>query len=80
MSSLADYLAKNYLSADPQPSKKSKKRKRKDAEATTGLIIADDDAGWDTKKDKDAGDDDRNMTIAGELRNGDLCLLVANVT
>lgn len=27
---LADYLAKNYLTADPQPEKKSKKRKRKE--------------------------------------------------
>lgn len=40
--SLADYLAKNYLNADPVPEKKSKKRKRK--EATTGIVIADDGA------------------------------------
>ena len=43
--SLADYLAKNYLTADPTPDKKSKKRKRK--ETSSGLVIADDDAvGW----------------------------------
>ncbi|KAF2663854.1 hypothetical protein BT63DRAFT_430108 [Microthyrium microscopicum] len=52
--SLADYLAKNYLSADTP--KKSKKRKRKDA-STAGLVIADDNVtGWDNSKTKD---DDR---------------------
>ena len=51
--SLADYLAKNYLTADTAPPSKkksnnsnSKKRKRKGATeiatATSGLIIADD--------------------------------------
>ena len=46
--SLADYLAKNYLTADTKPEKKAKKRKRKDAPTQEGLIIADDDAlGWD---------------------------------
>lgn len=46
--SLADYLAKNYLTADPKTEKKSKKRKRKDeSESRAGLVIADDDAmGW----------------------------------
>jgi pre-mRNA-splicing factor CWC26 len=40
--SLADYLAKNYLTADSPADKKSKKRKRKTAESTTdGLVIAD---------------------------------------
>lgn len=59
MSKLADYLAKNYLTADPAPESKrksssGKKRKRKGtlndanaagdvATATSGLIIADDD-------------------------------------
>ena len=52
---LADYLAKNYLSAESKPDKKSKKRKRKDE---AGLIIADDDVlGWDknhvSKDDED---------------------------
>ncbi|MCJ1350842.1 MAG: Pre-mRNA-splicing factor cwc26 [Icmadophila ericetorum] len=55
--SLADYLAKNYLTADWKPEKKSKKRKRKDA--SSGLIIADDDQlGWDpngTAKEDDDG-------------------------
>jgi len=47
--SLADYLAKNYLTADSKPEKKTKKRKRKDA--SDGLIIADDDdLGWSTSK------------------------------
>jgi pre-mRNA-splicing factor CWC26 len=51
--SLADYLAKNYLTADSE--KKSKKRKRKNKEG--GLIIDDDDSlGWKTKEDKDDED------------------------
>ncbi|MCJ1225263.1 Pre-mRNA-splicing factor cwc26 [Toensbergia leucococca] len=46
--SLAEYLAKNYLTADSKPEKLSKKRKRKDAKAG-GLIIADDDSlGWNS--------------------------------
>lgn len=46
--SLADYLAKNYLTADSKPEKKTKKRKRKEA-IQSGLVIADDDAlGWNT--------------------------------
>lgn len=48
MSSLADYLAKNYLTADPLPegSRPKKKRKKRHAQFETepgGLIIADDD-------------------------------------
>ena len=55
--SLADYLAKNYLTPDTKPERKSKKRKRKDG-AGSGLIIADDDAlGWDTKGTANADDD-----------------------
>ncbi|RPB23475.1 hypothetical protein L211DRAFT_825323 [Terfezia boudieri ATCC MYA-4762] len=48
--SLADYLAKNYLTADPTHSDKKKKKKRKkDSSVSSGIIIADDDAlGWDT--------------------------------
>ncbi|BCR90615.1 putative cell cycle control protein (Cwf26) [Aspergillus chevalieri] len=45
-SSLADYLAKNYLTADPvpeRPKKKRKKTKQPTEDASTGLIIADDD-------------------------------------
>lgn len=51
--SLADYLAKNYLTADTSTDQKSKKRKRKPTQGpTTGLIIADDDAlGWTSNKD-----------------------------
>ena len=56
MSGLADYLAKNYLTADSD--KKSKKRKRKNKDA--GLIIDDDDSlGWKEKVDED--DDDAPM-------------------
>ena len=54
--SLADYLAKNYLTADSKPEKKSRKRKRKDA--PDGLIIADDDAlGWSSSKVTQEDDD-----------------------
>ena len=54
--SLNEYLAKNYLTADPKPEKKSKKRKRRQE----GLIIADDDdtSVWnrrDTIKDDEDG-------------------------
>lgn len=61
--SLADYLAKNYLTADSE--KKSKKRKRKDKDA--GLKIDDDDAlGW--KKTADEDDEDAPM-IRTQPRN-----------
>ena len=54
---LADYLAKNYLNADPKPDKKSKKRKRK--AASDGLVIADDDSdAWKAQaaqRDRDEG-------------------------
>ncbi|PYI11925.1 hypothetical protein BO78DRAFT_392612 [Aspergillus sclerotiicarbonarius CBS 121057] len=45
MSSLADYLAKNYLTADPSTERPKKKRKKNTKSDTTpsGLIIADDD-------------------------------------
>ncbi len=55
--SLADYLAKNYLTADSKLDKKSKKRKRKDGTGS-GLIIADDDAlGWDRNGVANADDE-----------------------
>ena len=53
MSGLADYLAKNYLTADSE--KKSKKRKRKNKDS--GLVIEDDDnLGWKEKADEDDED------------------------
>ncbi|KAF2852788.1 hypothetical protein T440DRAFT_445446 [Plenodomus tracheiphilus IPT5] len=58
--SLADYLAKNYLTADSE--KKSKKRKRKNKDV--GLIIDDDDnLGWKDKADVD--DEDAPMIVGG---------------
>lgn len=55
--SLADYLAKNYLTADSRPEKKTKKRKRKDA-IQPGLVIAEDDAlGWNTSGIVNADED-----------------------
>ena len=54
---LADYLAKNYLNADPAPEKKSKKRKRKQT-ASEGLVIADDDAlDWDPQASRNDTED-----------------------
>ena len=62
--SLADYLAQNYLTADPKPEKKSKKRKRKDGQ-DNGLIIADDDAlGWDRNGTANAEDEGPLVTNA----------------
>ena len=62
--SLADYLAKNYLTADSKPEKKSKKRKRKDGQ-DSGLIIADDDAlGWNRTGATNADDEDPLITNA----------------
>ncbi|XTI85993.1 Pre-mRNA-splicing factor of RES complex-domain-containing protein [Cenococcum geophilum] len=62
--SLADYLAKNYLTADPPADKKSKKRKRKAAKNNpAGLIIADDDiSGWNTNTAEN-DDDDAPMIV-----------------
>ncbi|KAI5842722.1 Pre-mRNA-splicing factor of RES complex-domain-containing protein [Tricharina praecox] len=73
-SSLAEYLAKNYLTADP-PKKKGglKKRKRKEKDAATtssssGLIIADDDAaGWENTAAN--SDDDDGPTISGMTKS-----------
>lgn len=61
--SLAEYLAKNYLTADSKPEKKSKKRKRKDGQSEpSGLTIADDDAlGW-TANGAARDDDDGPVT------------------
>jgi pre-mRNA-splicing factor CWC26 len=57
--SLADYLAKNYLTADSE--KKSKKRKRKNKDG--GLVIDDDDnLGWK----KAADDDDEDAPMVGK--------------
>lgn len=61
MSGLADYLAKNYLTADSKE-KKSKKRKRKQA---AGLTIADDDTlGWE-KSTASRDDEERPTIVAG---------------
>jgi len=61
--SLADYLAKNYLTADSE--KKSKKRKRKTKEA--GLTIDDDDTlGWKDQAEDD--DDDAPVIVGGAAR------------
>jgi pre-mRNA-splicing factor CWC26 len=62
--SLADYLAKNYLTADPSPSRPSKKRKRKAPKPeATGLVIAEDDAlGWNPNGAQVNEDEDGPLT------------------
>ncbi|RYC59636.1 hypothetical protein CHU98_g6572, partial [Xylaria longipes] len=58
-SDLSSYLATHYLTADPKP---TKKRKRK--QATEGLIIADDDeTGWSRSQGRGDGDDDDEMAM-----------------
>ncbi|KAI0875962.1 Pre-mRNA-splicing factor of RES complex-domain-containing protein [Hypoxylon argillaceum] len=63
-SDLSSYLATHYLTADPKP---SKKRKRKQAPGTGGLIIADDDeTGWSRSRGDDDDDETApNATVAG---------------
>jgi hypothetical protein len=62
--SLADYLAKNYLTADSE--KKSKKRKRKNKDG--GLTVDDDDIlGW--KKTADDNDEDAPMIGMGRTES-----------
>lgn len=63
--SLADYLAKKYLTADAPAEKKTKKRKRKaGADASAGLVIADDDVtGWNSGAQ---AQDDEDGPMMGE--------------
>lgn len=67
---LADYLAKNYLSADTKP---TKKRKRKDAAKSDGLVIADDDAdSWKrpVRNGNGSDDEDSPVIVGGALAGG----------
>ncbi|KAK5169515.1 Pre-mRNA-splicing factor cwc26 [Saxophila tyrrhenica] len=66
---LADYLAKNYLSADAKP---SKKRKRKDAARSEGITIAEDDVNDWTKPKQNGEDDDDAPTMVGNSLSGGL--------
>ncbi|KAI0429572.1 Pre-mRNA-splicing factor of RES complex-domain-containing protein [Xylaria sp. FL1042] len=64
-SDLSSYLATHYLTADPKP---SKKRKRK--QAAEGLIIADDDeTGWSRSRSHGAADpnDDEDMAMSATV-------------
>lgn len=62
-SDLGSYLATHYLTADPKP---SKKRKRKLAAPDNGLLITDDnDTGWTDKPRRAAGDGDEDDGAAG---------------
>ena len=62
---LADYLARNYLTPDSKADRKSKKRKRKDG-SQSGLIIADDNdddaLGWDKNGSSTRNEEDRPLT------------------
>ena len=66
---LANYLAKNYLSADI---KTSKKRKRKEGSKPEGLVIAEDDDNTWTKPTGINDDDEDAPTIAGGGLSGGL--------
>lgn len=62
-SDLSSYLAKNYLVADPKP---TKKRKRKHAADNAGLLITDDDDGWgQSTTQKDDDDEDGPTMVSG---------------
>ncbi|OQO10858.1 hypothetical protein B0A48_04159 [Cryoendolithus antarcticus] len=60
---LSDYLAKNYLSADPGPSKK-RKRSRKTDPGLSGLSITAETEDW-TNPTQNSDEDDDGPTIAG---------------
>ncbi|KAL6884363.1 Pre-mRNA-splicing factor of RES complex domain-containing protein [Trichoderma longibrachiatum] len=68
-SDLSNYIASRYLVADPKP---SKKRKRKQATAPSGLLITDDDddSAWRKSATQDAEDEDAPLTVGvtAELR------------
>ena len=66
---LADYLAKNYLSADSKP---SKKRKRKDASKSDGITIEDDDSNNWTNLTQQQDEDDTAPVIVGDGLPGGL--------
>lgn len=69
---LSDFLAQQYLTADPAPpSSSSKKRKRKDKDkhsksSTSGLVIADDDAPFTTAAPTTS--DDESPFIVSDAR------------
>ena len=66
---LADYLAKNYLSADTKP---SKKRKRKDAAKSDGITIAEDGVNDWTKPAQNGEEEDDGPTVLGGTLAGGL--------
>lgn len=66
---LADYLAKNYLSADTKP---SKKRKRKDASKRQGITFEDDDdsTSWNNASQQREEDDGAPVIVGEGLPTG----------
>ncbi|KAK4991145.1 Pre-mRNA-splicing factor cwc26 [Elasticomyces elasticus] len=68
---LADYLAKNYLSADPTTTKTKKRKRKTPASGSGGLVIAEDDLdGWSKPTEQHSDDDVPIVTAgrAGEFR------------
>ncbi|RYP04501.1 hypothetical protein DL764_004402 [Monosporascus ibericus] len=64
-SDLSAYLATHYLTADPKPSKK-RKRKQAGAAADSGLLITDDaDTGWTRSGGEDDGEEGIEASVAG---------------
>jgi pre-mRNA-splicing factor CWC26 len=80
--SLADYLAKNYLSEDKKTKKKKKEKSNRDNTKEKVSIVGDDINGWDSSKDTTVaptpvGTDDGmeepiKTTVGGWKRIGDL--------
>lgn len=64
---LADYLAKNYLSAEGKPAKKKRKKDKSD-----GLTIADDDQDDWLPANQDGEDDIDAPTVVGSVLTGGL--------
>ncbi|KAK5000997.1 hypothetical protein LTR28_012928, partial [Elasticomyces elasticus] len=68
---LADYLAKNYLSADPTTTKAKKRKRKTPVSGSGGLVIAEDDLdGWSKPTEQHSDDDVPIVTASrtGEFR------------
>lgn len=63
--SLADYLAKNYLTADPSSPKKKRKKTKHHTSPPSGLIIADDSLSLSGLPTKSTQDDEDGPLIYG---------------
>lgn len=73
---LADYLAKNYLTADPTPDRRPTKKRKKDqpkqSTEPAGLIIADDDLTLSsTLNNGNASDEDGPLVYGGNSKSAE---------